>query len=267
MNMRPALVKGILSRCYGSSTAAFRASGGPLYLAVGRGSSEILQILLDEGFFGFVSRGVFALCCVFVAGEELLVDILLSTGIGTHLPAVRPRQRTALQQAVESANHAVIRRLLDAGVDVNQAPAPSYGATALQLAAITGQVGIASLLIQHGADVNAPGSKVGGRTALEAAAERGRLDMAQLLLDSGFETIGRGRLAYVKAGAYAVKMCHSVLGRLLRRHRTWTGLDEELNQNLILDKGDGTFKIDPEYIWCDDDMYGDIPELLVGCLG
>lgn len=110
-----------------------------------------------------------------------------------------------------------------------------------------GQTGIARLLIEHGADLNALGSKRGGRTTLEGAAEYGRLDMAQMILELGFDTIGRrGRTAYVMAVVYANKRGHFTVENMIRCHRPWTYLDEQLEDSLLFLGRDGTFTINPE---------------------
>jgi len=247
-NGTPSLVKTIISghhRHLPMPVDDVWSGWGLLFGAVEAGSDEMLQLLLNDGITGYESSGRIALCEAIKRGENSMTDMLLIAGAGIHDPAVCSRQRTALQQAVESRNLDVTRRLLDAGVDVNQAPAPRYGATALQLAAINGQMGVAKLLLEKGAHVNAPGSKKGGRTALEGAAEYGRLDMAQMLLEQGFDTTGRqGRIAYVKAVAYTRERRHIALEHMLRKHRTWTELDEWLDDNLILFE-DNTFDIDP----------------------
>lgn len=220
---------------------------GPLYVAVEVGDVEILEMLVNEGVTEYETGHKIAMGDALKRGQSSMVDILFSSRLGIHSPAVRGGQRTALQQAVESRNFKVVRQLLEAGVDANQTPAPAFGATALQLAAMGGQMGIARLLIENGADLNAPGSKRGGRTTLEAAAEYGCLDMAQMILELGFDTIGRrGRTAYVMAVAYAKKRGHFVVENMIRCHRPWTYLDEQLEDSLEFVWRDGTFTIDPE---------------------
>jgi hypothetical protein len=254
---RPSLAKDIISRRPLLDTLQCASRGGPLYMAVKTENLDILRILLEGGITHYESGSKPPLWVALKHGKQSMIDMLLAAGVSINSPAIVPRQRTPLQQAVESKNVNAIYRLLEAGADVNQAPAPKYGATALQLAALTGQVGIAKALIEHGADVNAPGARKGGRTALEAAAEHGRLDTAQMLLEAGFETTRQGRLAYVQAVAYAEDNCHFVLAGMLRKHRPWTSLDDHLMKNLELDEVDRTYKLDPDFCCWDEDMYWD----------
>ncbi|KAK3391225.1 ankyrin repeat-containing domain protein [Podospora didyma] len=138
------------------------------------------------------------------------------------------RGRSPLQLAVEVAALDIIKILLDAGVSVNEDPAPDSGATALQLAAIKGYLGIAKLLLERGANVNAPGARRFGRTALEGAAEHGRIDMLMFLLESGAETTGTSRRQYIRSIKFAERMGHLTAARLLRGWQQWTDMDEEM---------------------------------------
>ncbi|KAF2135463.1 uncharacterized protein K452DRAFT_239329 [Aplosporella prunicola CBS 121167] len=142
-----------------------------------------------------------------------------------NLPATTPYSRTALQQAAESGNVDIVNRLLQAGADVNQAPADWAGVTALQAAAIGGFLGIASKLLELGADVNACGAENDGRTALEGAAEHGRIDMVQLLLNAGADVSGTpfGTKQYENAVKFAKEQGYDAVARLLIRHRESLG--------------------------------------------
>ena len=94
-------------------------------------------------------------------------------------------QYSPLQAAAEIGSLDLVKRLLNAGADVNAPPAEDSGATALQVAAMYGFIGIACLLLGKGAEVNAPTAKMEGKTTLESAAEHGRIDMLRLLLNRG----------------------------------------------------------------------------------
>ncbi|KAK1751546.1 ankyrin repeat-containing domain protein [Echria macrotheca] len=215
---------------------------GPLYVAVRIGDGDILQLLLDAGVRSYEVGSKVALCLAIKNGHEDMVNILIAAKMGIHCPAITSGQRTALQQAIESTDFRTIDKLLEAGADIDQSPAPMFGATALQFAIISNNIGIVKKLIERGADINATGSRIGGRTALEAAAEYGRGDIAQMLLGLGFDTTSpQGRLAYAKAVAYAKHKGHFILEGMLRKHRPWTRLDWRLERNLRYDKRSGSF--------------------------
>lgn len=88
---------------------------------------------------------------------------------------------TALQRAAEAGSLAVVKRLLEWGVDVNEPAGLDYGKTALQAAAKTGNMAIVDKLLQYDADVNARGAEHGG-TALQAASEAGQMAIVQRLV-------------------------------------------------------------------------------------
>jgi hypothetical protein len=86
----------------------------------------------------------------------------------------------ALIRAAGRGDVATVRKLLEAGADVNVRGAD--GGTALMAAAAHGQMESARLLLARGADASARDGR--GRTALEIAKATKRLDMASLLEDA-----------------------------------------------------------------------------------
>ena len=138
--------------------------------------------------------------------------------------------RSPLQAAVETGSLEIMDILIDAGANVNGKPAFFGGATALQLAAICGRIGVVRRLIELKANVNAPRAAKRGRTALEGAAEHGRLDTVAFLLkcETPAMTEGAGRGQFIRAVQFANKNGHSVVAKLLKAHRKWTKLDEEM---------------------------------------
>ncbi|KAI0128082.1 hypothetical protein F4776DRAFT_629161 [Hypoxylon sp. NC0597] len=89
-------------------------------------------------------------------------------------------------------NFSVIKRLLDAGSNVNSiAEYTTYGTaaskTALLLTIEAEDKDLVQLLIDHGADVNAQALLTVKRTPLQRAAEIGSLSIVRLLLDHGAE--------------------------------------------------------------------------------
>ncbi|KAK1708134.1 ankyrin repeat-containing domain protein [Colletotrichum lupini] len=140
-------------------------------------------------------------------GDMLLTRFLLEHETDVNFDAHEDGGRTALQSAVENGASAVVECLLDAGADIQAAPAKNDGVTILealakcttfssharlgtktplQLAAYLDEMEAARLLLRHGADANArPGDEY-GRTALQAATcnSKGECghEMLQLLL-------------------------------------------------------------------------------------
>ena len=94
---------------------------------------------------------------------------------------------SALAAAVELGDLASVRRLVDAGHDVNQRDrrgvVPFDGETPLISAANRGSVPIIQLLLDLGADVNA--RSLTGWTALMRACNAGKLEASQCLLQAG----------------------------------------------------------------------------------
>ena len=83
--------------------------------------------------------------------------------------------------SVMSGDFAEVKRLIDAGADVNAQT--NEGTTALMYASAAGRTEIAELLIEEGTDVNA--QTKGGVTALMFASMMGETEAAQLLIETG----------------------------------------------------------------------------------
>src|SRR5687767_14707049 len=99
----------------------------------------------------------------------------------------------AMYQAADRGDTAALRRLLDAGVDVNvpckdttsmDRDTFEQSRTPLLVAAAGGHEAAAMLLVARGADVNARGS-FGGETALVEAARTGQVKLVIALLERG----------------------------------------------------------------------------------
>jgi uncharacterized protein len=80
----------------------------------------------------------------------------------------------------------VMKVLIDAGADVNVRDA--MGATPLMHAAWEGHEEVVRMLLQSGADVNAQSAE--GVTALEAAKERDQKQVVEILLQAGAQDTG-----------------------------------------------------------------------------
>lgn len=117
--------------------------------------------------------------------NRAIVQLLVQRGAEVNKPARLGIWRTPLQEAAALNNLEMVRLLLEKGADVNALPAKLCGATALQFAAIHGNCDMAMTLIEHGAKLDvAPSMGPPGRWPLEGAAENGRIDMIQLLWDA-----------------------------------------------------------------------------------
>jgi ankyrin repeat protein len=120
----------------------------PLLIAVGRGYSDIVRLLLAKR-----------------------ADLEWRDAVGT----------TALHQAVQLHAKDIATLLLDHGADVNVGT--TNGSTALMIAAQNGDLAMLKSLLERGADINAVNQS--GITALMSAAGGGHMDSARLLLEQG----------------------------------------------------------------------------------
>ena len=191
---------------------------------------EIVQMLLNSGADpnSFVTNsfdsdeGFWKRTALLEAIEHdnlAMVKKLISAGADAN-PGVRVDvSGTPLQIAAKRGSIDIVYLLLEHGADVNAPPHYRYGATALQFAAIGGYTGIALLLIEKGADVNASPAQIDGRTALEGAAEHGRKDMVQLLLSAGVQIMGIYGEQYERALKFASQNGHDSTRRLLEKHK------------------------------------------------
>ena len=125
-------------------------------------------------------------------------------------------QYSPLQAAAKIGSLDLVKRLLNAGADVNAPPAEDSGATPLQVAAMYGFIDIACLLVEKGAEVNAPPAEKEGRTALEGTAEHGRIDILQLLLNRGAKVKGSGEVQFDRALSFARRQGHHAVARLFQ---------------------------------------------------
>lgn len=99
---------------------------------------------------------------------------------------------TELTRAIRDHNAEDVRRILEAGVDVNVIQ--SYmQLTPLALASHEGDIATITLLLDHGADIAMYNKNQYGTTALIEAAQRGQVDSVKLLLERGADINQRDR--------------------------------------------------------------------------
>ena len=103
------------------------------------------------------------------------------------IPTAATGGGTALITAAQSGDVAKVKKLLDAGADVEART--KDGRTALHEAAAAGNAAVVKLLLEHGADVEA---RLGRRTALHLATEGIiRADVVKRLLEAGADVEAR----------------------------------------------------------------------------
>ncbi|KAI0546154.1 ankyrin repeat-containing domain protein [Xylaria curta] len=121
--------------------------------------------------------------------QRRLFEFLLDAGADIHHP--RPENRPDWWSPVlatlirQSADYELIRRVLDAGADVNEAGTSGYNA--IQAAAAIGDLELVQELYNRGANINAPAVYSSGRTALQAACSGDEIntELIAFLLDNG----------------------------------------------------------------------------------
>jgi ankyrin repeat protein len=152
-----------------------------LGLACENGNVAIVSALLSAGAGPNIapSSGETPLMTAARVGALDVVEALLSGGAGVNARE-GSHQQTALMWAVSRGHGPVVRRLIEAGADVNEA-APN-GASALVIAAHSGQGAVATYLLERGAE---PDAGAAGYSALHAAILRGDLVLVQALVAHG----------------------------------------------------------------------------------
>lgn len=161
----------------------------PLMSAIIGGDRDTIGFLLerDADVKAKTKSGYTALHAgAWLARDDALVKRLLQMGADpkTQVNISEPAYDvlTPLMGAVVRGNAKVVRRLLDAGADVN-VQGGAFGRTALLMAATTQDVETVKTLLDHGANVHAKDNL--GQTALDWAKRRGQTEIVKLLEKAG----------------------------------------------------------------------------------
>ncbi|RWA11049.1 hypothetical protein EKO27_g4041 [Xylaria grammica] len=158
----------------------------PLCTLIRYGDLDTFEILLKAGA-NFVRQHPYSihLATAIECKQWSMMDNLLTAGAPVN--GHPPMGLTALQVAAGSGSLEVVKRLLDAGADVNQCNQRLFGGlTAIQLAVNSGSLAMVNCLLEAGADINQQnqGSST-GFTTLQLAVNSGSLAMVNCLLQAG----------------------------------------------------------------------------------
>jgi ankyrin repeat protein len=185
----------------------------PLEEALRFRNATVVEILLKQRATpGGPEEGARRLQQAVLRGETEIVRLLMDQGFD---PKARSADGSTLVHDAALKGHVeVLRLLLDRGADANARN--DAGATPLHDAALGGHLGAAGLLIDRGADVNVRDAETGA-TPLYRAASWGRLGTAVLLVDKGADvnTATRAGLTPLRT---AIDNGHAELAAMLRRH-------------------------------------------------
>ena len=155
----------------------------PLVWAAGHNKPEVLKWLLDQGAdINFHNDWDGSVLSVAVwKGHTEIVKILLDRGANIELGAGKDAYGTPLHRACWQGNKELAALLLDHGAKLESSDKTYPNETPLCFAVKKGQTDLVRFLLDRGANPN------GGRSPLAVAAEEGRTEIAQLLLDRGAE--------------------------------------------------------------------------------
>ncbi|KAL2644033.1 hypothetical protein R1flu_011620 [Riccia fluitans] len=150
----------------------------PLHLAASKGYEIVVQFLIREGadVNAIDKFGCSPLFEAVKGGNDSTIAVLVESGAKLHLKDAG----SFMCQAVVRGNHELLRRLVEAGVNLSAADYDHR--TALHLAAAEGSFLCTKLLLESGADVFAQDRW--GRTPLDEAVMHNRTSIIPLLRDA-----------------------------------------------------------------------------------
>lgn len=159
----------------------------PLNLAVARGHTKVVELLVKEGA-NINARNAYhgdALQVAACNGHEDIVKLLLSKGAVVN--AKSGNFGNALQAAAFRGHQQVVKLLLHEGAEVNTQGGQYMNA--LQAASFKGHKQIVELLFDNGAEVNPQGDD---SNVLQSAVQEGHDQIVELLLDKGAKVGAQG---------------------------------------------------------------------------
>ncbi len=119
--------------------------------------------------------------------QMAIVNLLLARGVNVNAGV---RGWTALHLAAGGSHVEVVRRLLQAGANVNARDLPAQWTPLLIACARRGSLGVVNMLLEAGADTKVLNSL--HYNALELAADQGNIPVVKVLLRHGFKVEQRG---------------------------------------------------------------------------
>ena len=161
-----------------------RNLSSPLIAAIEKGSTEIVQLLVEYG--ANVNRSAAGRTPVYIAIKEMkpgIVRLLASHGADLNRMCVTSLGVSfPLHAACKMGNVAMLRALMDSKVELNTAK-PADGMTPLHQAVRDGQLEVVKALAFRGADLDRRTSA--GLTAVHSAASLGQAEIVRFLASQG----------------------------------------------------------------------------------
>jgi len=190
------------------------ADASPLYRAAMLNRADAVRRLLELGESPDRSEylGLTPLMRVAARGDTQIMDLLLAHGASVDA-ACKLDDFTPLLFAARFGRLEAVRRLLDAGANVNRAAAS--GRTPLFLAAEGGHADVVQQLLERGAKVDQPLKT--GETPLLAACSNGDATVASLMLSAGADPNASGIRGTCLS--YAANVASVDCVKLLLQHR------------------------------------------------
>ncbi|XP_067935402.1 transient receptor potential cation channel subfamily A member 1-like isoform X2 [Watersipora subatra] len=231
------LIEVLLSQPHCDVDIRSRSNSTPLHFAIKSGSYDICQLLINSGAsvckedIGHQTALILAAVEKNVNILQLIIDTAKSKygSFKSYLHQKDHEGSTALHLAVVNNHCEHVKRLLEAGADVNCVKTDS--STALHLAAMFGFVKIAELLVKNGADLH--GTTVSKQTPLHrAAAFDSRSDFAQLIMLNGAD-INAVDVKDMSPLHYAVRKGRLEIVRFLISNGALVDLTDDLGRSIL----------------------------------
>jgi ankyrin repeat protein len=195
--------------------------GSVLALAAASAHLDMVEMLLDAGADAGRRLNRDVVSAVAATGANRgpdapdIISALVRRGADVNL--VGGKNGSALGEACVSQNLPCLRRLIDAGANVNQQLSSWCGGSPLAIVSALGALECVETLIQAGADVNQMLEAGDYRSCLVAAAKNGELPCLQALLAAGADanqTFSTGEYGSALAAAAEKRHLHCMMALL-----------------------------------------------------